>query len=146
MTDRSPMSPAVTGHPDEAGHLDKAEHPDEAETVIARVGEIEVTPTAVRTPAGRFPLIGSQWDIGTEWVPELRIPPWAVVLALLGFFVMGPFSLLFLRVRRARARGVTTVTVTGGPHRYVVRIPVADQTYARQLANRVSYVRSLAGP
>jgi len=139
MTDRSPMSPVVTGHPGEAGH------PDGAETVIARVGEIEVTLTAVRTPAGRFPLIGSQWDIGTEWVPELRIPSWAVVLALLGFFVMGPFSLLFLRVRRAWARGVTTVTVTGGPHRYVVRIPVAYQTYARQLAHRVNYVRSLAG-
>jgi hypothetical protein len=133
MPDTAPTPPATTPLRDGAG------------SVIARLGEIEVTPADVRTPAGHFPLAGSRWEIGTEWVPEPRIPPWAVVLALLGFFVMGPFSLFFLRIRRARVRGVTTVTVTGGSYRYAARIPVADQAYARQLAHRVDYVRSLAG-
>lgn len=112
--------------------------------VIARVGEIRVTAAAVRTPDGELPLRGTTWHVAADWRAERRIPGWAIGLAVLGFFVSGPFSLLLLRVRRTRHRGVARVTVTAGPRRHVAEIPVADQRQLRYLAHQVDYVRALA--
>src|SRR5256885_15050077 len=67
-----------------------------AEQVIAQIGEIQVTSTTVRTPAGRFPLPGSHWTVTDQWVGTQKIPTWAIVLAIVLIPCTGALSLLFL--------------------------------------------------
>jgi hypothetical protein len=118
-------------------------HPVE-EPVIARIGDIQVTATTVRTPAGTFPLRGSQWAVTDQWTTEQKIPAWAIILSIVLFFCIAFFSLLFLLARETTYRGVVQVHVTNGPHQYVARIPVTDQTEVQYLYQQVNYVRSLA--
>jgi hypothetical protein len=112
--------------------------------VIAQIGEIQVTSTSVRTPAGQFPLKGSQWSVTDQWVAEQKIPTWAIVCAIVGFFCLTFFSLLFLLVKETVYSGVVLVQVHSGPYHYVSRIPVSDQTYVQHVYQQVNYVRSLA--
>jgi hypothetical protein len=118
--------------------------PTPAAPVIAQIGEIQVTSAAVRTPAGEFPLRGTTWQVGEQWLPEQKTPTWAIVVTVLGFFVVGPFSLLFLLVRTTVYRGVVQVTVNSWAHQYVARLVVTDQSQVQQIQQQVNYVRSLA--
>jgi hypothetical protein len=114
------------------------------EPVIARIGDIQVTATTVRTPTGTFPLRGSQWTVTDQWTTEQRIPAWAIILSIVLFFCIAFFSLLFLLARENTYRGVVQVHVMNGPHQYVARIPVTDQSEVQYLYQQVNYVRSLA--
>jgi hypothetical protein len=115
-----------------------------AEPVIAQIGEIQVTSTTVRTPAGQFPLKGSQWRVSDQWTAEQKIPTWAVVMAVVGFFCLTIFSLLFLLAKETVYHGVVLVQVNNGPHHYVSRVPVTNQAYVQHVYQQVNYVRSLA--
>lgn len=114
------------------------------EPVVVRIGDIEVTSTMIRTPAGQFALRGSQWSVTDQWVAEQRIPQWAIVAAIVGFCCLTVFSLLFLLAKEYVYRGAVTVSVTNGPHQYVSRIPVVSQEHVQQVYSQVNYVRSLA--
>jgi hypothetical protein len=114
------------------------------ERVIAEIGEIRVTSSTVWTPAGGFPLRGSEWTVTDHWTTEQRRPAWAMVLAIAGFCVTAFFSLLLLRVRRTVSRGVLLVSVRNGPHRYETRVPVADRAQAQAVYHKINYARSLA--
>src|SRR5690349_22078307 len=76
------------------------------EQVIAQIGEIQVTSTTVRTPAGQLPLRGSQWMVTDQWVATQKIPSWAITLAIVGFFCLTVFSLLFLLAKETVYQGV----------------------------------------
>jgi hypothetical protein len=67
-----------------------------------------------------------------------------VVLAVLGFFVVTIFSLLFLLVKESTHRGTVQVTVTNGARQYVARIPVTTQEQVQHVHQQVNYVRALA--
>jgi hypothetical protein len=112
--------------------------------VIAQIGEVQVTSTTVRTPAGEFPLRGTQWTVTDQWLTEQRTPTWAIVLAVVGFCVLTFFSFFFLLVKQTTFRGVVQVSVQNGPHFYVARIPVTDQVQVQQIHQQVNYVRSVA--
>jgi hypothetical protein len=112
--------------------------------VVAVIGEIAVTPTTVRTPAGEIPLAESTWQVSDFWQSEQKTPTWAIVVAVLGFCVLAFFSLLFLLVKQTVYRGTVQVTVTNGPRQYVARIPVTTQEQVQQIHHQVNYVRSLA--
>jgi hypothetical protein len=114
------------------------------EQVIAQIGEIQVTATTVRTPAGQFPLKGSQWTVTDQWTAEQKIPTWAIVLAIVGFFCLTIFSLLFLLAKETVYHGVVQVQVVSGPYHYVSRVPVNNQQYVQHVYGQVNYVRSLA--
>jgi hypothetical protein len=114
------------------------------EPVIAQIGEIQVTSTTVRTPAGQFPLKGSQWTVTDQWTAEQKIPTWAIVLAIVGFFCLTIFSLLFLLAKETVYHGVVQVQVVNGPYHYVSRVPVNNQQYVQHVYGQVNYVRSLA--
>jgi hypothetical protein len=116
----------------------------DAGPVVALIGEIAVTPTTVRTPAGEIPLAQSTWQVSDYWQTEQKTPTWAIVAAVLGFCVLAVFSLLFLLVKQTVHRGTVQVTVTNGPRQYVARIPVTTQEQVAQIHNQVNYVRSLA--
>jgi len=114
------------------------------EQVIAQIGEIQVTASTVRTPAGTFPLRGSQWTVTDQWVATQKIPSWAITLAIVGFFCLTFFSLLFLLAKETVYQGVVLVQVYNGPHQYVSRVPVNNQAYVQHVYAQVNYVRSLA--
>jgi hypothetical protein len=114
------------------------------EQVIAQIGEIQVTATTVRTPAGAFPLRGSTWAVTDQWVATQKIPTWAIVLAIVGFFCLTVFSLFFLLAKETVYQGVVLVQVQNGPHQYVSRVPVNNQAYVQHVYQMVNYVRSLA--
>lgn len=113
-------------------------------SAVAQIGELTVTSTAVRTPAGEIPLAGSTWQVADYWQSEQKTPTWAIVAAIAGFFVLTIFSLLFLLVKQTSHRGTVQVTVGNGPRQYVARIPVVHQDQVRQIHQQVNYVRSLA--
>jgi hypothetical protein len=115
-----------------------------AEPVIAQIGEIQVTSTRIRTPAGEFPLRGSRWDVTDQWVAEQKTPTWAIVLTIVGFFCLTLLSLLFLLAKETVYRGVVQVRVSNGPYVYVSRIPVTNQALVQQIYQQVNYVRSLS--
>jgi hypothetical protein len=116
-----------------------------AQSVVAvQIGEIMVTPPVVRTPAGVLPLAGSSWHVMDHWQKEEKVATWAIVAAVLGFFCLTVFSLLFLLIKETRHHGTVQVTVTNGYHQYVARIPVADQFQVQQINNQVNYARSLS--
>ncbi len=115
-----------------------------AEPVILGIGEIQVAATTVRTPAGVYPLRGSQWHITDSWTTEQKIPNWAIVLAIVGFFCLTFLSLLFLFAKETVHRAVVTVHVVSGGQQYIARIPTNDQAQVQHLYQQVNYVRSLA--
>jgi hypothetical protein len=114
------------------------------EQVIAQIGEIQVTSTTVRTPAGQFPLRGSTWTVTDQWTATQKIPSWAITLAIVGFFCLTVFSLLFLLAKENVYQGVVLVQVQNGPYQYVSRVPVNNQMYVQHVYQQVNYVRSLA--
>jgi hypothetical protein len=114
------------------------------EVVITQIGDIQVTSTMIRTPAGQFPLRGSQWSISDQWVASQKTPTWAVVLAIVGFFCLALLSLLFLLAKETVYHGTVQVQVSNGPHVYVTRLPVTSQLVVHQIYQQVNYVRSLS--
>ena len=114
------------------------------EQVIAQIGEIQVTSTTVRTPAGQFPLRGSHWTVTDQWVATQKIPSWAITMAIVGFFCLTVFSLFFLLAKETVYQGVVLVQVQNGPYQYVSRVPVNNQAYVQHVYAQVNYVRSLA--
>ncbi|RBI95539.1 hypothetical protein DRA43_31485, partial [Micromonospora provocatoris] len=118
--------------------------PPAQSAVAVQIAEIVVTPPVIRTPAGVLPLAGASWYVTDFWQKEEKTAPWAVVAAILGFFCLTVFSLLFLLIKETRHYGTVQVTVSSGGHQYVARIPVTDQFQVQQLNNQVNYARSLS--
>ncbi|WP_225319457.1 hypothetical protein [Micromonospora aurantiaca (nom. illeg.)] len=118
--------------------------PPTQSAVAVQIAEIMVTPPVIRTPAGVLPLAGASWYVTDYWQKEEKIAQWAIVAAILGFFCLTVFSLLFLLVKETRHYGTVQVTVNSGGHQYVARIPVTDQFQVQQLNNQVNYARSLS--
>ncbi|WP_433387115.1 hypothetical protein [Micromonospora sp. KLBMP9576] len=109
-----------------------------------QIGEIMVSPPVIHTPAGVLPLAGASWHVSDYWQREEKIAPWAVVCAIVGFFCLTFFSLLFLLIKETRHHGTVQVTVINGVQQYVARIPVSDQGQVQHINNQVNYARSLS--
>ncbi|MEU4713095.1 hypothetical protein AB0F73_05450 [Micromonospora purpureochromogenes] len=118
--------------------------PARPDVVAVQIGEIVVTPPVIRTPAGVLPLAGASWQVTDFWQKEEKIATWALVCAIVGFFCLTFFSLLFLLVKETRHHGTVQVTVVNGAHHYVARIPVLDQGQVQHINNQVNYARSLS--
>ncbi|WP_433551225.1 hypothetical protein ACQP08_26460 [Micromonospora zamorensis] len=114
------------------------------EVVAVQIAEIAVSPPVIRTPAGVLPLAGATWHVADYWQREEKVATWALVCAIVGFFCLAFFSLLFLLVKETRHHGTVQVTVTNGAQQYVARIPVSDQGQVQHLNNQVNYARSLS--
>ncbi|WP_230690040.1 hypothetical protein [Catellatospora paridis] len=112
--------------------------------VLVQLGEVSVSSTTIHTPSGEIPLRGSQWAVSDQWHSQQRIPAWAVVCAVVGFFLLCFLSLLFLLAKETRYTGTVQVIITNGPRQYVVRIPVTDQRVVAHIHAQVNYARSLA--
>jgi hypothetical protein len=112
--------------------------------VIAVLGDITVTPYEVITPAGSFPLAGSEWTLEDRTQVERVTPPWAVVTAVAAFPVVCVLSLLFLIVKEDEVRGDLQITVRSNEIRHSASIRVGSVAQAHQVHQYFNYVRSLA--
>lgn len=120
-----------------------ADLPAPPEPVLVRIGELAVTASYVYTPAGPIPLRGAQWQVQDHWVTHERMATWGIVLAILLFCIVGPFSLLFLLAKTSWVTGTVDVTVTNGPRQYTARIPAWGQHGVHYVYHQVNYARSL---
>lgn len=121
-----------------------ADLPVPAEPVLTQIGELTVTASTVHTPMGPIPLRGSQWSVQDQWLTEQKIPTWAIVMSIVGFFCLTVFSLLFLLAKETIFRGHVQVSVSNGGRHYVAYIPVHSHAQVHHLHQQVNYVRSLS--
>ncbi|MGW4497739.1 hypothetical protein ACWENR_03860 [Micromonospora sp. NPDC004336] len=119
-------------------------YPPPQGAVAVQIGEILVSPPVIRTPAGVLPLAGASWHVTDYWQKEEKTAQWAIVCAIVGFFCLTIFSLLFLLIKETRHHGTVQVSVMNGAQQYVARIPVTDQAQVQHINNQVNYARSLS--
>lgn len=115
------------------------------EPVLVSIGDIHCTRSDVITPVGTFPIAGSQWVVADHSSTTRTIPTWAIVMAVVGAFVVCLFSLFFLLVKEDRTQGFVQVTVIGPEGRsYTTSVPVQSFAAVQDTFNRVGYARNLA--
>jgi hypothetical protein len=107
--------------------------PADTDDVVARIGDIDLTRTALRTPAGEVPLAAASVEVTDDLL--VRTPAWAVACAIVGFFVVPVLSLLFLLFRETVPSGAVRCAVTGNGVRHeTVLTDPAEIELARSLA------------
>lgn len=115
-----------------------------AEPILVSVGDISCTAHEVLTPAGRFPLRGTTWVVRDSSRVEERIPPVAIVLAIL-FFIFCLLGLLFLLMKEKRVTGYVEVSVQGpGGLYHLTQLPAGVPGVLQDAHSRVDYIRGLA--
>jgi hypothetical protein len=120
------------------------------EPTLVTIGDIAVTPTAVLTPAGRYPLAGTTWIVSNNTSTTESIPAYAVVMAII-FFLFCLLGLLFLLIKEKRVTGFMQVSVQGPGLYHMTQVPVSQVAHIIDIEQRVGYVRGLvaglsAGP
>lgn len=110
---------------------------------LVQIGDIGVTEHQVVTPYGSAPLAGSRWYIEDRTYLQPYTPTWAIVLAVVGLFIVFVFSLLFLLVKEHRVAGYLDVTVRSGSFTGMTRL-LAGTPEAAQLHQKVAYAHQLA--
>lgn len=108
--------------------------------VLLVIGDMSITQFHVITPSGTHPLNGTSWYVTDHTSYEQATPQWAIVAAIIGFFVVCVLSLLLLLVKETKAMGSVQVTVQGPGWAHVAQLPPGTGAHAHAQA---AYVRSL---
>lgn len=115
--------------------------------ILFTVGDIAVTPTSVIVPHGRYQLRGTVWTVQNQTYVTQATPSWAIIVAIVGFFLICVFSLFFLLAKESKVNGALLVIVQGqdGLH-HSTHVPAVNPmtiswvhqqiTQAQMLANR----------
>jgi hypothetical protein len=115
------------------------------EQPLVRFGDFYLTEHWVVTPQGSVPLANCQIYVANNTRVDRVIPTWAIVVAVVGLFVITLFSLLFLLAKEDRVSGFAQITVTNGSFTYQTGEPaqfdLAAQFY--ELQSRANYARAL---
>lgn len=109
---------------------------------LVTIGSIMVTDTEVITPSGRIPLAQAQFGFIDQTMRVRKTPTWAVVMAIVGFFIVTIFSLLFLLAKEDAMTGNVLVTVTGGGLQHQEFIAVNQEWQLQDLYGRVQYAQN----
>lgn len=113
------------------------------EPLLATIGDISISQHWVCTPAGTYPIRGSEWTFADETYYEQRRPVGAIVLAcVFGFFCF--LFLLLLLIKKPRLAGYVRVTVHGNGFHHETTAPVTTAATIWDTEDRVDYARSLA--
>lgn len=113
---------------------------------LLTIGDIGITADAVVTPNGSGPLAGTQWIVTDRSITTTRIPPWAIVMAIL-FALACLLGLLFLLVKETVTQGYVEVSVRTGNVVHVTQLPVsnaADVNRWRQLVHQAQSLTAQA--
>ena len=112
---------------------------------LVTIGDITCTQHEVITPSGTFPIAGTQWTVTDMSVTTERMSQTGLVLALVGFFLICFFSLLFLLMKDRQTTGYIQVSVRGpNGAQHVTNIPAYSPATMMDVSSRVNYARSLA--
>lgn len=122
--------------------LPASAQPDEQ--VLVQIGDIAVTSTTIYTPAGPMPLKGSVWTATDQWMAQRKIPTWAIVMAIVGAFVICLLSLLFLLAKETVYHGGIQVTVTSGGRSHTTFVPIHHHAQVHHVHQQVQWLRSAA--
>jgi hypothetical protein len=106
------------------------------------VGDIACYSDRVTTPSGTYPLAGTQWNVADMTRTETRIPPVAIVLAII-FFIFCLLGLLFLLMKETVVTGHMQVIVQGSGWTHMTYIPMSNSMAIQDVHGRVNYIRTL---
>ena len=108
------------------------------------IGDITCTQEQVITPSGTRPIGEVNWTFTNMSHTWQTAPTWAVVCAIVGFFLVCFLSLLFLLAKEDKTQGWVQVTVQGPGFVHTVQLPVYETFQVTDYAARVDYARSLS--
>ncbi|MFB2600301.1 hypothetical protein ACEXQE_21120 [Herbiconiux sp. P17] len=117
----------------------------QTEQPLVRFGDFYLTEHWVVTPQGSIPLANCQIFVANNTRVDRVIPTWAIVVAIVGLFVIFLFSLLFLLAKEDRVSGFAQITVTNGSFTYQTGEPAQFNPAAQfyELQTRANYARAL---
>ena len=107
------------------------------------IGDITVMGDQIITPAGPLPLRGAVWNATDMSHTEEKIPPHAIVLAIL-FFIFCLLGLLFLLMKEKRTVGYIQITVTSAGRHHSTMIPAQGPHTFPAVMGQINYARSLS--
>ncbi|RDG34694.1 hypothetical protein [Streptomyces corynorhini] len=110
---------------------------------VLAIGDITVVGDQIVTPSGPIPLRGAVWNATDMSRTEERIPPVAIVLAIV-FALLCLIGLLFLLMKEKKTTGFIQVTVTGGGRHHATMIPANHPDAFQMVMGQVNYGRSLS--
>lgn len=113
------------------------------EPVMVQIGEIACTQNWLMVPGSTVPLSGCDFQLRESVTVQRRIPPYAIVLAII-FFMACLLGLLFLLIQEDVLSGSVEVTVSkpGGP-KFNASVPVRSQRDIDEVRSKVDYARAL---
>jgi hypothetical protein len=111
--------------------------------VLVTVGDILVEQFRIVTPAGVLPTQGTNWSAMDMSRTEEKIPTWAVVMAILTFFLVCLFGLLFLLCKERKTTGFVQVTVQNGNRTHNTHVGVRSPRDVADTLARVNFARTL---
>lgn len=91
------------------------------------IADIQIDNQFVYTPVGQMRRDQTRWTISDTRPRPPRVPSWAIACAILLFFCVGPFSLLFLLAKETYGE-TTTVRLSDGAIVYIAQIDTYDQS------------------
>lgn len=113
--------------------------------VVGRVGDVSFTPTTIHLPGGRtMPMAGSVWTVRDNTMRSEQTPQWALICAILGFFLVCFLSLFLLLVKETRVSGYLDVEVRSGNDFHLTQIPAYNIMAISDAHRQVDYARSLS--
>ena len=112
------------------------------ETLVT-IGDIICTQHEVITPSGRAPIGQATWSFTDLSRTTRAIPTWAIVCAVVFFFVCF-LGLLFLLAKEERTEGSVQVVVQGPGMLHQLQVPVFSVMQVQDYNARVGYARSLS--
>ncbi|MFD4553441.1 hypothetical protein ACFWP5_03810 [Streptomyces sp. NPDC058469] len=112
-------------------------------TPVLTLGDIAVNGDTIVSPAGPMPLRGAVWTATDMSRTEERIPPHAIVLAIL-FFLLCFIGLLFLLMKERVTTGFVQVSVNSGGRHHSTMIPVQSRDQVVHVLNQVTYAQSIS--
>lgn len=107
------------------------------------LGDIAVNGDTIVSPAGPMPLRGAVWTATDMSRTEERIPPHAIVLAVV-FFLLCFVGLLFLLMKERVTTGFVQVSVNSGGRHHSTMIPVQSREQVVYVLNQVTYAQSIS--
>lgn len=111
--------------------------------ILGSVGDISFSAVTINVPGRSFPMAGSIWTVRDQSRIENRIPPYAIVLAII-FALACLLGLLFLLIREQVTVGYVEVEVRTKSEYHVCQVPVSSQADIAYLRSKVDYARSLS--
>jgi len=113
------------------------------EPLLVSIGDIGVTQSWVITPSGNRPVGKVQWIFTDMSRTAQTIPAWAIVCAVVFFFLCF-LGLLFLLLKEDRTEGWVQVIVQGPGLVHTAQLPVSSPQQVADYNARVNYARSIS--